>query len=83
MEEQVMAAILRPIMYLLHIRPVFGITEEVFSVLVLRVWEDIPNKIDSKLLPKHSNILFRGCFTDGDLVFHFSPPIILLEGYEA
>ena len=67
-----MAAILRPIMYLLHMRPVFGITEEVFSVLVLRVWKDIPNKIDSKLLPKHSNILFRDCFTDGNLVFHFN-----------
>ena len=68
-EEQEVAAILRPAMNLHHVIVILR-TKEVFKILVVGIGKDVPLVVDVKLLPKDSNIGFRDCFTDGNLVFH-------------
>lgn len=51
-----MAPILLTVMDLLHMRPVLGVTEEVFSLPVLWIRENIPLEVGAKLLPKGGGI---------------------------
>ena len=63
------AAILGPVVEPADGGAVF-VTGEVLPVLVHPVWENIPPKIETKLLSKGRNIISRDGFTDGNLVFH-------------
>ena len=55
-EEQEVAAILRPAMNLHHVIVILR-TKEVFQILTVWIWENIPLVVDMKLLPEDSDIV--------------------------
>ena len=68
-EEQEEAAILWAAVNFHYAVMIFG-AEKVFKLVVIGVGENVLLMIGMKLLPKCGNVVFRDCFTDGDLVFH-------------
>ena len=70
MKEQVIAAVLRPVMHVLNLRTVFAIVQKMFAILVFWIWKNVPHVMGVKLLPKGCDVGLGDRFTDGDLVFH-------------
>ena len=70
MKEQVIAAVLLPVVHALDLRTVFAIVQKMFAIFVFRIGKNVPHVIGVKLLPKGCNVGLGDHFTDGDLVFH-------------
>ena len=70
MKEQVIAAVLRPVVHALDLRTVFGIVQKMFAIFVFRIGKNVPHVIGVKLPPKDCDVGLCDRFTDGDLVFH-------------
>ena len=58
MKEQVIAAVLLPVVHALDLRTVFGIVQKMFTIFVFRIWKNVPHVIGVKLLPKGCSIGF-------------------------
>ena len=70
MKEQVIAAVLRPVVHALDLRTVFAIVQKMFAFIVFRIGKNVPYVIGVKLLPKGCDVGLGDRFTDGDLVFY-------------
>ena len=78
-QQQVIAAVLLPLVKGVHMTAVFVI-QEMVPLFAVRVGEHIPFEIGPELRPEECDFLFGNGFPDGDFVFHFFSSKHQLEG---